>query len=1039
MKATKALILILCITLLFSVYALPAALATESLTSTSDYDYSREGSYFNTTFTASDILESLGYTVSPGERVYLDEYGDLNVKYETVTNQQISVSTVDGDTIVTARAYSYVGSNGEQVVWTPQQATITGEYVAFTTEDNVTYVANLGAATLDDDSAVSVKYSMNAVTVSRDDVNRVIDLAYTEAGILKEEIELYTTNAAVISEYLNALALYEENRKELEIYDAKKEKYDEYVAEYALYESNTLRYNEYLAALEAYMYYEEYPSLLAKYNEEKAKYDQYINNLDLVEKQLEMLHTGLMGKSTYLERELYACFFANLVDEVVAQKDKLTKIGASKEDIEECAVASNNIREILKPTNGTHYVDLKTTEEKYAFYVNNHVALRDNIINLTCTLYSIYTTPGIKSTMHLASDILGREDYTERLAIFIAQLIYLSNALSDTPVTCDGKVLDANTKLSYRRLSDEKDFDNVKIFDLLADENGQIFIKDCGIATPVTIVKVDEPTAPAEPTVTVNPTPVERPVMPAAVANPGQRPEELTNPVRPACVPEDLSRLEIVDNGIYLDLVDDLVSGSLESGREELTEDYVYVPTVTLEKKINVTGIVEVTFVDYYGNPITTIGVDKDSAVNFTDALPTKSSDLAADYVFDAWVTEDGVAYNLSSAGESVTLYPTFNPVYKEYNRNGKYLDVPLGDFSFSDVPLSYFAQLAYNYSYSFNGINNQGVGLRFIDDGITVEIPFASVSDIKDDVASFDVNYSQNARYDYSLEIPLYGENGSLLELVTDFKVLLACDDVAFGQKCSVSSDNKKTYEDGTLKFEAKTSTENSISWKYTVKTTSNLGDKITVPAYSYPGDTVTIDIPVGMSANLYYIINGEKYAITDGTFVMPEGEITIGGSFTAIKYVVKFVNGDTVIQMGEYTYGTEITVPNNPTRINDEEYSYTFTGWSPEVSMTVTGDVIYVAQFEATPLPEVEEKISWFNVIFYTVVAVICLAFLGLIILILRKTKLIGRIVRLVKKLLGRGEELDSEEKAEEITEQTDVDENTEEKADNAEVEGE
>ena len=999
MKITKALVLLLCFALLFGVYALPAALATDSLTSTYDYDYSREGYYFNTTITASDIIEALGYgEVSPGERAFLDEYGDLNVKYETVTNQQLSISTLDGDTIVTALVYSYTTANGETVVWTPESAEIKGVIFDFEPSiDGAVYTANLGEVALGDDPTVSVKYEMNEITISADDVNRVLNLAYTSAVDLKTEIALYTSNAPAIAEYRSALAAYEEYRKNKMIYDEKKAKYDTYVAAYALFEQNTIRYNEYLAQLEAYMYYEEYPELLAKYNADKAKYDTYVSNLALIDVQLETLHNGLMGTSTYLNRQLYGCFFADLVDEVVAQKDKLTKIGASKEDINKCEAASNNIREILKPTGGTPYTELKTTEEKYSFYVNNYEGLRDNIITLAVSFYSIYTVPTVKPTMHIASSVYGREDYTERFAIFIAQLIYFANALSDEPIMCDGEVLDGNVELSYRRLSDGKDFDDVKISTLLADPDGKIFVTDTGNATPVSLVEVKEPTVPAEPTVTVKPDTVARPDRPAAVQNPGLAPAVVAEPVRPSFVPEDLNRLNIVDNGIYLALVEALDNGSLVSGREERSEAFVYTPTVVLEKKINATDIVEVTFCDANGNIITTIGVDKYSAVNFTGALPTKPDDLTSTYKFSSlWVTADGDNYDLSSVTDSVTLYPSFIEIPKTYSVKNNLIEVPLGSFDFDDIPVEYFVDMA----------SKQGSGLRFIADGITVDIPFSSVVDFAG-VAHVAVSYERKSDYDYTCEVTVYDSSFTKLEIDTDVSILIPCDDATFGNGCKITySDSsgelnyaKKNYRSGSIGFDVKVNTPHQIFLKYKIDTTSGLKGKLVVPEDAFPGVTIELDIPAGIKAQLYYLQDGVKYTIENNSFVMPYGDITVGGNLEVIVYTVKFVSDGKVISEKLYTYGETVVVPNQPTKINDDKYSYTFIGWSPNVSMTVTGDVTYEAQFEATPLPEVEEKISWFDVVFYTGVAIVGICLLLLLRFIIRKTKLISRLKRLFK----------------------------------------
>ena len=97
------------------------------------------------------------------------------------------------------------------------------------------------------------------------------------------------------------------------------------------------------------------------------------------------------------------------------------------------------------------------------------------------------------------------------------------------------------------------------------------------------------------------------------------------------------------------------------------------------------------------------------------------------------------------------------------------------------------------------------------------------------------------------------------------------------------------------------------------------------------------------------------------DGTITIPAYDVVIKGAFTqhtAGTYTVTYdLNGGTIsdgsplqypgLQMGE----TTPTIP-APTKTDDEYYSYTFTGWDPEFSATVTGNVTYVAQYERTPI---------------------------------------------------------------------------------------
>ena len=82
--------------------------------------------------------------------------------------------------------------------------------------------------------------------------------------------------------------------------------------------------------------------------------------------------------------------------------------------------------------------------------------------------------------------------------------------------------------------------------------------------------------------------------------------------------------------------------------------------------------------------------------------------------------------------------------------------------------------------------------------------------------------------------------------------------------------------------------------------------------------------------------------------------GEATYKAVFTATKnkYTVKWVdeNGSEIRTDSNVEYGTAITAPANPTKAQDAQYTYTFAGWTPAVSSTVTGNVTYTATYAGT-----------------------------------------------------------------------------------------
>ena len=95
------------------------------------------------------------------------------------------------------------------------------------------------------------------------------------------------------------------------------------------------------------------------------------------------------------------------------------------------------------------------------------------------------------------------------------------------------------------------------------------------------------------------------------------------------------------------------------------------------------------------------------------------------------------------------------------------------------------------------------------------------------------------------------------------------------------------------------------------------------------------------------------EEEVSTDATysFTVTEGHNLVA-NFERV-YTIKYVNYDgTVLQSSSIPYGgeTPIYTGETPTKPDDENYTYTFAGWSPESSATVTDNATYTATYTQT-----------------------------------------------------------------------------------------
>ena len=92
-------------------------------------------------------------------------------------------------------------------------------------------------------------------------------------------------------------------------------------------------------------------------------------------------------------------------------------------------------------------------------------------------------------------------------------------------------------------------------------------------------------------------------------------------------------------------------------------------------------------------------------------------------------------------------------------------------------------------------------------------------------------------------------------------------------------------------------------------------------------------------------------EYGTNATRTILVDRDTTITAIFAPNKYTITFKNDDgNVLRSDEWEYGT-MPFCEEPAKASDEQYSYTFAGWMPEIEI-VTGDATYTATFTTNPI---------------------------------------------------------------------------------------
>ena len=155
---------------------------------------------------------------------------------------------------------------------------------------------------------------------------------------------------------------------------------------------------------------------------------------------------------------------------------------------------------------------------------------------------------------------------------------------------------------------------------------------------------------------------------------------------------------------------------------------------------------------------------------------------------------------------------------------------------------------------------------------------------------------------------------------------------------------DKEVTAVAGDVTYKA-TYTETYID--YTVTFLNDDDSVIETKTYHY-GDEVTAPTATKADTETYtYVFAGWDKEVT-----AVAGDVTYKATYTEtyIDYVVKFVNdnGGTISE-NTYHYGDDVVVPDDPSKAENDYFTFAFAGWDSEVAEKVAGSVTYTATFES------------------------------------------------------------------------------------------
>lgn len=676
---TKRAILVLLIVFMTAIFTLFSSL---SFAETGNYNYAKSGDVAFSALSAWEILQkALGEEVSELEKEYLSD-SDLTLRYSSsISVADVYVEYQSDSLKVVVSPYVYTAVNGQTVEWIPYSVNDT-----FLTEDDGVYVGIIDVSDYTADT-VDVKY-VAELSVNAEDVNAILNSTYNYARSLSEKIDREKREYAdKYAEYRVKKDLYDTYLKDYDNYLADLAEYNDYLQELGEWQKADKAYNDYLTAKTNYdkqlVNYKNYLTKLEKYNSDYQKYRAYLLELDAYQQELNeyyaqnftseqqtaLYHLEVMNyivkPVTSLRRTLSGAILGTAVTQVLAEKESLVTVaGVEARAVDLASDATDELRSLI-----TKYRSCKTDAERYAFYILSKEDLSKNFNDLLCALDFIYQNPDYG----LVRKIMAEKERTEQFEILLAQLYYICNALTETPIPnyimrfkgsnkSGAGYFDSSYSIgqSVKRTPAEIVGEN----GVLSDEDNSAPLES-GYpdmpAKPVQPKAVTEPTRPTEVAEPQEPTLVNAPgAKPGAVAEP-QKPQEVENPqepTEPKPTEKELEYKKAYDEGEF-------------SERTAFSDEKL---TISIQKVVNKyfrnAKTVTVRFFDQNEQPLYVIeNMELGGYLHYQGEIPSKTR-KGYTCEFIGWQNSDGEIIdcnNFTTDEADLNLYPLFKETPLEY------------------------------------------------------------------------------------------------------------------------------------------------------------------------------------------------------------------------------------------------------------------------------------------------------------------------------------------------------------------------------------